>query len=88
MRSRYSAYVFKLRSYLLKTWHKDSRPKFLDFNKSLEWLFLEIISTEAGLENDIEGYVEFKAHYREAKKKNFLHEKSKFRKIDGKWLYL
>lgn len=88
MRSRYSAYVFKLREYLLRTWHESSRPKFLDFNKSLKWLYLEIISSEAGLESDTEGYVEFKAHYREAKKKAYLHEKSLFRKIEGKWLYL
>ena len=88
MRSRYSAYVFKLRDYLLKTWHEDFRPKFLNFEKDLEWLSLEMIDRERGLEFDDEGYVEFKAFFKKAKKKSFMQERSYFKKIDAKWLYI
>jgi SEC-C motif-containing protein len=88
MRSRYSAYVFKLRDYLLKTWHEDFRPKFLNFEKDLEWLSLEVIDREKGLEFDDEGYVEFKVFFKKAKKRSFMQEKSYFKKIASQWLYL
>jgi len=88
MRSRYSAYVFKLRDYLLKTWHEDFRPKFLNFEKDLEWLSLEVIDREKGLEFDDEGYVEFKVFFKKAKKRSFMQERSYFKKIASQWLYL
>lgn len=103
MRSRYSAYVLKLRDYLLRTWDEISCPKFLSFEKDLEWTGLEIINTEQGLEYDDEGWVEFKAYYIEgspskrikpglsqelSKGKKYLHERSYFKKIADKWVYV
>ncbi|MGL5427819.1 MAG: YchJ family protein, partial [Cetobacterium sp.] len=52
-----------------------------------EWVGLEIISTEEGTENDEEGIVEFKVSYKENGKDIIHHEKSKFIKVDGQWLY-
>lgn len=107
MRSRYSAFVLKLRGYLLRTWDEESRPKFLSFEKDLLWLSLEILETEQGLESDTEGFVEFKAYYRKGssnkrikpevpqeypkgfpKGRKCLHERSYFKKIADKWIYV
>ncbi|NQY79845.1 MAG: SEC-C domain-containing protein [Candidatus Caenarcaniphilales bacterium] len=87
MRSRYSAYVMKKRDYLLKTWDEESCPKFFKFDKNISWLSLEIIGTELGTEFDDEGWVEFKAHFKTAKKKTSQHEKSHFVKINSQWIY-
>ena len=32
MRSRYSAYVLSLESYLLHSWHPDTRPRQIEFD--------------------------------------------------------
>jgi len=93
MRSRYSAYALKLRDYLLRTWDEEFRPKFLPFEKDLLWLSLEILDTEKGLESDNEGFVEFKAYYTQGssskrKGKKYLQERSFFKKIADKWVYV
>ncbi len=45
MRSRYSAYVLKNEGYLLKSWHKSTRPDSLDLkDDSTQWKKLKIIS--------------------------------------------
>ena len=87
MRARYTAYVKKKRDFILDTWDEKSRPKFLSFEKDLKWQNLEIISTRLGAEFDEEGWVEFKAYFKQNKKKSFQYENSYFRKIDGKWIY-
>jgi SEC-C motif domain protein len=43
MRSRYSAYVLRLRDYLIDTWHPSTRPSdLLRFDANDKWLGLEI----------------------------------------------
>jgi len=44
MRSRYSAYVLGLRTYLLETWHSSTRPVLLDpaIGEATCWLGLEV----------------------------------------------
>jgi SEC-C motif domain protein len=43
MRSRYSAYVLRLRDYLSDTWHPSTRPSdMLRFDANDKWLGLEI----------------------------------------------
>ena len=69
MRARYTAYVKKKRDFILDTWDEKSRPKFLSFEKDLKWQNLEIISTRLGAEFDEEGWVEFKAYFKQNKKK-------------------
>ncbi len=45
MRSRYSAYVLKNEDYLLKSWHKSTRPESLELqDDSTQWMKLKIIS--------------------------------------------
>ena len=43
MRSRYSAYVLKLATYLLATWHPSTRPSELDLAADdSKWLGLDV----------------------------------------------
>lgn len=93
MRSRYTAYVIANIDYLIKSHHPKTRPikekkDILRWTKSLQWISLEIIKTKAGLSNDIEGWVEFKAIFIENGSPQAIHENSYFVKENGKWFYL
>lgn len=87
MRSRYSAYVLKLRDYLQSSWHPSTRPATLDLAADNEkWLGLEIkkyahVSAEHAT-------VEFVARYKIAGRAHRLHEISRFMREDGQWFYL
>ena len=88
MRSRYSAYALKRADYLLTTWHPDTRPKSLDLqDSSTKWVGLKIRFTEAGLQNDQKGIVEFVACYQNNSSPGELHEKSYFVRMDSRWFY-
>lgn len=87
MRSRYSAFVESHESYLLATWHPQTRPSKVRFSSDQRWLGLAIKSTRGGLEADDEGEVEFVARYKIAGKGHRLHERSRFEKIEGIWYY-
>ena len=56
--------------------------------KSVVWMGLAILNTEAGEENDETGYVEFKALFLENGTPDQIHEKSLFRRENGKWMYV
>jgi SEC-C motif-containing protein len=88
MRSRYSAYVLKLESYLLKTWHPSTRPKKLSLaqDTQLKWQGLELLAFEE-LSKD-EAIVEFIARYQQALKNEKLHEVSHFVFEKGYWYYV
>ena len=93
MRSRYCAYVKKCIPYLGESLHPDHREDWSEENTkswadSSDWLSLDIISTEAGLETDEHGLVEFVATYNEGKQKTSHHELSRFQKIDNRWYYV
>lgn len=87
MRSRYSAFVECDERYLLASWHHDTRPSRVRFDSTQHWLGLSIKATQAGREADFTGTVEFVARYKVAGKGHRLREKSRFEKIDGRWLY-
>jgi SEC-C motif-containing protein len=55
---------------------------------SCEWLGLQIISTEAGQENDSEGLVSFVALYRHDGNFQQHHEVSLFHQVMGRWFYV
>ena len=89
MRSRFSAYVLRNSDYLLATWDTHKRPAKIDFSKeTAEWQRLLIVSTKKGGGSDNKGIVEFKAFYRQDDEDCFMHEISRFVKIDQRWLYL
>jgi len=88
MRSRYSAFCVRDEAYLLRTWHPDTRPAGVDFDAGMRWLDLRIVSTSAGGPSDDEGVVEFVARYKVRGRAARLHERSRFVRVDGLWLYL
>jgi SEC-C motif-containing protein len=86
MRSRYSAYVLKLEPYLLATWHPETRPDTLDLaDDAAKWLGLEI---KRHVQEKDAATVEFVARYKVNGRAHRLHEISRFRRVDGCWLYL
>ena len=93
MRSRYVAFTHANGDYLMHSHHTTTRPidrkqEIADWAWSVEWLRLEIISAFDGGEDDQEGTVEFRAHYKENGKEKYIYEISKFVRERGKWKYL
>ena len=86
MRSRYSAFVCERADYLLATWHVNTRPASLDFEAGAKWLGLEVREHQATGVDSAE--VEFVARYRVAGQAVRLHERSRFVREGGRWLYV
>ena len=88
MRSRYTAFAVGQADYLLATWHPQTRPLRVRLDPQQRWIGLSIKDTEAGLEADTRGKVEFVARFKIDGKGHRLHERSRFERIDGSWYYL
>ena len=93
MRSRYSAYFFRLVDYLVTTTHPDSLDR--DLKARLEeaihvanWRFLTILGSSKGGPGDKVGKVEFTAEYFEDGQARELHERSRLKRYQGAWKYL
>ncbi|MDQ1020802.1 YchJ family protein [Streptomyces afghaniensis] len=84
MRSRYSAFVKGDAGYLLRTWHPRTRPGTLELDPRMRWTGLEILETTDGSAFHSVGTVEFRASYRGGS----LHERSRFERVDGAWVYV
>lgn len=84
MRSRYSAFAVADEEYLLRTWHPDTRPSRVDLDPSQRWTGLEILERSGGGLLHSEGVVEFRAHSTDG----VVHERSRFVRTDGQWVYL
>ena len=92
MRSRYTAFTKHDIDYIMNTHNPDNRDKISkavmkDWAVNSKWISLEIISTEKGGKDDLEGIVEFKAKYETDKLVHTHHEKSLFIKKDNIWYY-
>ena len=93
MRSRYTAFVRGAIDYLLET-HDEStrgavdRDSIARFSRDTEWRGLEIVATERGGDDDDRGVVEFIARGVVRGKPFAQRERSRFRRVDGKWFYL
>lgn len=88
MRSRYSAFVLGLDDYLLNSWHSSTRPKEMDLDPETRWLRLIVEDTTAGGPFDTEGTVTFTAIGREPDGRFEQHERSRFVRESGRWVYL
>lgn len=93
MRSRYTAYFFRLTDYLVGTHHPDTRPKGLreeldEIAHDLLWRSLTILNSSKGQATDKKGKVEFIAQYHYDGELTELHEKSRFLRHKGRWKYL
>ena len=95
MRSRYSAYALGLSDYIIDTTHpKNPRyhPNRSEWKKEIDqfvgltdFVDLEVI---AHSEKGDQGTVTFNAYLRQQGKDASFTEKSRFEKVDGRWLYL
>lgn len=88
MRSRYSAFARHDGPYLLRSWHSATRPTSIELDPAITWVGLEILATEAGGPEDVDGIVEFRADHRVGRDEGDLHEVSRFRRQDGEWRYV
>jgi len=92
MRSRYTAYVRGAIDYLLAT-HDPATRETVDraavatWSRETTWLGLEIVATEAGGPEDATGIVEFIARGRTGGTAFAQRERSRFRRVDGRWVY-
>ncbi|MFF4546201.1 YchJ family protein [Streptomyces sp. NPDC001435] len=84
MRSRYSAFVKGDSGYLLRTWHPRTRPARLDIDPGMTWTGLEVLGATEGSAFHSTGTVTFRASYRGGS----LHERSRFERVDGAWMYV
>lgn len=88
MRSRYSAYVLSLESYLLHSWHPDTRPRQIEFDPNCRWLGLTVHQSNTDTDGET-GYVHFTARYRVGGASAVrLREHSQFVRYQGRWVYL
>ena len=92
MRSQFSAFAVGDGPYLLSTWHPSTRPARLDLDPDVGWTRLDVLVGSGGGFLDAEGVVEFRAWYRTgerpAPRRGSLHERSRFVREDGRWLYV
>lgn len=88
MRSRYSAYARGERDHLFRTWHPRTRPDDVTTDRGLRWTGLTVLVTDAGGPDDEEGIVEFEAHWDSPAGPGRLHERSRFVRRAGRWVYL
>jgi len=93
MRSRYTAFVRSAIDYLIET-HDASTRKVADrasltrWARDNGWLGLEIVATERGGETDDDGIVEFIARGVTRGQPFMQRERSRFRRVDGRWYYV
>lgn len=91
MRSRYTAYSMAKIDYIAITMCGKAFQGFdveesRSWARSVIWEKLQVLNSN--LVNEIKGFVEFKAYFRENNQQCILHEKSEFHKINGKWFYV
>ncbi|WP_425666575.1 YchJ family protein [Vibrio tubiashii] len=91
MRSRYSAHVKGLVDYVINTYHpschaEQEREAIADSINS-DWCGLEVIGAEPGSHSN-EGFVTFKAHFKQGGQEYCLEERSRFLKEKELWYYI
>lgn len=93
MRARYTAFARGHIDFLLESQHSKNREKVKrreleDWSKRSEWLGLEILATDAGLEADEKGSVSFHARYQMGKTVTDHKERAEFEKENGEWRFV
>jgi SEC-C motif domain protein len=87
MRSRYSAFARGDAGYLHRSWHPDTRPAAVTVDPDTRWIGLDVLESTGGGLFDTDGVVEFRARYRDRRGPGEVHERSRFVRHDGSWVY-
>jgi SEC-C motif-containing protein len=92
MRSRYTAYARRAVPYLIATHDPATRSSvnraaLTTWCRDTAWRGLEIVDTVAGGADDTTGVVEFIAHGVSRGAPFSQRERSRFRRVDGRWYY-
>jgi len=90
MRSRYTAFTKANIDYIIATMKSPAADGFERVStefwaRTNTWLGLEVTNSS---EQNGKTYVEFIARFSREGQDDFIHEKSEFRKDDGKWFYI
>ncbi len=88
MRSRYAAYAVGDADHVFRTWHPRTRPADVAPDSDTEWLGLEVVGTSEGGVEDDSGEVEFVARFRTTTATGAMHERSRFSRRAGRWMYV
>lgn len=93
MRSRYTAFALGAVDYLINTTAARMRTPqdaelLTEQTQITTWTGLDIIDTQAGQKDDQSGIVEFKAAFESPEGNAILHERSRFERESGQWVYL
>ena len=87
MRSRYSAFVLERAAYLQESWVASHRPERIEFDPATKWLGLDVRAHR--VTSDTTAEVEFVARQKPANGPAVrLHERSRFVRETGRWLYV
>jgi len=92
MRSRYSAYASGDYDYLIRTHDPETcKTDAADLRRGsgrLTWLGLRVERTERGGVDDDDGRVTFTASFFDGRQRGELRERSRFRRLEGAWVYV
>ncbi|GGO82742.1 UPF0225 protein [Marinobacterium nitratireducens] len=93
MRSRYTAFALGQVDYLIETLaanrrRPDDAAVLQEQTASTLWTGLQIIGRRKGRARDERGEVEFIASFEAGDEKGRLHERSRFRRERGRWVYV
>lgn len=92
MRSRYTAFVVNDVDWIMDSHHPDTvdevdRDEVTQWASGSEWLGLRIRDTDAGLEDDDEGFVAFRARYKVQGQQVDHVERARFARDGGEWRF-
>lgn len=92
MRSRYTAFALGAVDYLINTTaarkrHPQDAELLAEQTQITTWTGLEILATVDGSPSDQTGIVEFKASFDSPEGSGILHERSRFEREQGQWVY-
>jgi SEC-C motif-containing protein len=88
MRSRYAAFACGDADYLFRTWHPRTRPAEVTIDGETVWTGLDVTDTVAGGVDDDSGEVEFIARFDVGGRPGLMHERSRFERRAGRWVYV
>ncbi len=88
MRSRYSACALGNEDFMMASWHPDTCPFVISLDPAIQWIGLDVRDIRAGGEDDDTGEVEFVARCKTRGRASRIHERSRFGRHNGHWVYL